>query len=76
MSERFSDYHAAYHDAVETARLCRHDVTIRRVREYGRDGFNVSLACRNDSDYALAEIVTPTDPWTENVKPGSRRVDG
>ena len=41
--------------------------TSRAAATLGRKGFNVSIACRNDSDYARAEIVTPTDPVT--VKP-------
>ncbi len=59
---RFTDWKDAHTEAVKLARLCRSDVAIRKVKEYGKLGFNVSLACRNDSDYALAEIVRPSDP--------------
>ncbi len=34
-------------------------MALRAWREFGRPGFNVSLAAWNDSDYALAEIVEP-----------------
>ena len=62
VSARFADWREAHAAAVDKANRCGLDVAIRRVREYGQDGFNISLACRNDSDYARAEIVGPGDP--------------
>lgn len=59
MADRFTDYHAAAAVARERADRTRLDVAIRRTKEYGRDGYNVSFASHNDSDYTLAEIVTP-----------------
>ena len=64
MSWRFADYHEAYNAAVDKARSCGLDVAIRFVKEYGKAGYNVSFASRNDSDYARAEIVTPKHPRT------------
>lgn len=62
MSEVFDCYHAAHKRAIALARATNLDVAIRRVREYGRERLAVSLACVNDSDYARAEIVRPSDP--------------
>lgn len=59
---RFTDWKEAHTEAVKLANLCQHDVAIRSVKEYGKRGFNVSLASRNDSDYAMAEMVRPGDP--------------
>ena len=64
MSKRFTDYHEAYNAAVDMARSCHHDVALRFVKEYGKAGYNLSFASRNDSDYARAEIVTPKHPKT------------
>ncbi len=60
--KRFTDWKEAHAAAVAYARDTQHDVALRKVKEFGRTGFNISLASRNDSDYALAEIVTPNDP--------------
>ena len=59
---RFTDWKEAHIAAVEYARECNHDVALRKTKEYGRTGYNVNLASRNDSDYTLAEIVRPSDP--------------
>lgn len=67
MSTRFINYHDAYDAAQSRAKQYNMDVAIRKVKEYGKLGYNVSFASRNDSDYALAEIVTPTA-----IKMGSR----
>lgn len=56
---RFTDWHEAHRYAQDKADRSGLDVAIRRVKEYGRDGFNVSYASVNDSDYARAEIVQP-----------------
>jgi hypothetical protein len=65
MSRRYTDYQEAYNAAVELATSCNIDVAIRAVREYGKPGFNVAFASKNDSDYARAEIVTPKHPKTK-----------
>ena len=62
MSHRFTDYHEAYDAARALSDQTQHDVAIRGVKEYGRPGFNVILACTNDSDYARAEIITSGSP--------------
>lgn len=54
---RFQTWEEARIAALAKAHALQVDMAIRRVREYGREGFNVTVACRNDSDYALAEIV-------------------
>ena len=60
MAQRFTDYQIARTEAQRMANGARIDVAIRFVREYGKDGYNVGYASRNDSDYARAEIVRPT----------------
>lgn len=72
MSIRLTNYKDAHQAAVELARLTRCDVAIRWVKEFGKDGFNVSLASKNDSDYARAEIVKPMDPFSLQLK-GERK---
>ena len=64
MSTRFEDYHKARKFAGERAKRFGMDVAIRKVKEFGRNGFNVSFAARMDSDYARAEIVRPNDPFS------------
>jgi len=54
-----SEYSAAAAYAREQANFTKQNVAIRRVKEFGIAGYNVSFACKNDSDYALAEIVYP-----------------
>jgi hypothetical protein len=61
VNERYTTWIDARTAALAKAHRLNLDVAIRRVKEYGRDGFNVTLACRMDSDYARAEIVKPTD---------------
>lgn len=58
----FTDWKDAHDHAVIRARESQHDVAIRKVRWYGKTRYVVTLASVNDSDYALAEIVKPTDP--------------
>jgi len=62
MSRRFTDWKEAHRAAIDLADQVGLDVAIRRQREYGKDGFNLSLACKMDSDYARAEIVRPGTP--------------
>jgi hypothetical protein len=65
-SGRFTDYNEARTNAGIMSKVHNLDVAIRGVKEYGKKGFNISFASRNDSDYALAEIVKPGDPhWTK-----------
>ena len=59
MSQRFTVWEEAREYAQGLADALQLDAAIRKVREYGHWGFNVHLARRNDSDYALAEIVNP-----------------
>lgn len=59
MSRRFTKYEEARKEAQTRANSSGLDVAIRRVKEFGKDGFNVTYASRNDSDYDVAEIVTP-----------------
>jgi hypothetical protein len=56
---RYLDWKEARQAAQSQANKYGLDVAIRGVREYGKLGYNVSFASRNDSDYARAEIVTP-----------------
>ena len=60
MSERFREWKEAHTYAVRLARNLNMNTRIRFVKEYGKPGFNVSLACINDSD--KAQIVKPSDP--------------
>jgi|ERR1019366_1318296 predicted Rossmann fold nucleotide-binding protein DprA/Smf involved in DNA uptake len=59
MSTRYIDWKEAHKSAQEQANESGSDVAIRKTLEYGKTGYNVSYASRNDSDYALAEIVQP-----------------
>ncbi len=54
-----SEYHQAREFAQQQADNTKLDMVIRKVREFGIPGFNVSFACKNDSDYSLGEIVSP-----------------
>ena len=60
--KRFTDWKEAHAAAVEYANLVKMDVALRAVKQFGQSGFNISIASRNDSDYACAEIVHPSDP--------------
>lgn len=59
MSERFIEWKEARNHAVSLARKLNMPVAIRRVKEYGKQGYNVSLADTKDLD--RAEIVWPSD---------------
>jgi hypothetical protein len=58
---RYTDWKDARIAAQELANAFQLDVAIRKRKEFGQLGYNVSFASRNDSDYALAEIVQPVD---------------
>jgi len=62
MSAVFDTWKEAHNAAKEKATRYNLDVAIRKVKEYGKIRFVVSFACRNDSDYARAEIITPNTP--------------
>ncbi len=65
---RFTDYKEAAEYARKRAKELGIDQAIRAVKEYGKLGYNVACASRNDSDYARAEIVrAPSDIRTEAV---------
>ncbi len=64
MSEFFADYHVAVRAARTKATELHMDVAVRVGKEYGKNGYHVSLASRNDSDYANAEIIHPGEPQT------------
>jgi hypothetical protein len=59
MQRRFIDWKDAHTHAQTVANLTRNNVAIRKVKEFGKTGFNVSFASTDDSDYANAEIVKP-----------------
>ena len=54
----FYNYRVAFNHAKIKARESGLDVAIRKVNEFGKIKFAVSFACKMDSDYAKAEIVT------------------
>ena len=60
--KRFTDWKEAHTAAVAYANDMKMDVALRKVKEFGKVGFNINIASRNDSDYATAEIVKPGDP--------------
>jgi len=59
MTSSYHDYGQAYEAARRRANNTGLDVVIRSVLEYGRRVYNVSFACRADSDYIRYEIVKP-----------------
>lgn len=70
---RFTSYDEAYDAAVTMAQTVKTDVGILRVREYGRDGYNVALLPRPDCCFGrdlLPERVTPASPRTKSVRAG------
>jgi len=58
---RFTEWLEAREHAIAKAQQSGLDVAIRRVKEFGKVGYSVSFASKNDSDYARAEIVKPHD---------------
>ena len=61
--KRFTDYHQAYDAAVTMAREYNHSVLIRKVKEYGKVGFNLSFA----TPFENGELVTPQHPRTQEA---------
>jgi hypothetical protein len=59
---KLSEYAEAAAEARRYARQLNHDVALRKCQEYTSWGYSLSLASRNDSDYARAEIIRPADP--------------
>ena len=61
----FDTYEEAFEEAARRVRQAGIDVAIRKTKEVGgRRVYSVSYAARNDSDYALTEIVRPGDVGT------------
>ena len=58
---RFNEWIDAREHALKLAHSTGLNTAIRAVKEFGKHGFNVGFAARNDSDYARAEVVRPTD---------------
>ena len=58
-ARRFLDYADASREAHKLANESGLDVAIRKAKEFGKTGYNVGYASKNDSDYATAEIVRP-----------------
>lgn len=54
--QEWSDAHQYARDLARQHQLC---VAIRKVKEYGKTGYNVGFVSTNDSDYVTAEIVRP-----------------
>jgi len=65
VSVRFHFYPDALAEAQRRAATTGLNVAIRVTLEYGKEGFNVSFASVNDSDYARAEIVRPKAQYTK-----------
>ena len=64
----FKNWNDAHDYAIQISTECQNDVAIRKVKEFGTNiRYNVGFASRNDSDYAMAEIVRPNTPRT-NLK--------
>ncbi len=61
MSTRYLEWKDAREAAIKKSQESGLNVAIRKVKEFGKIGFNVSFACHNDSDYFFAEIVTPSE---------------
>jgi hypothetical protein len=64
---RFNDYSEAYRYAVAQAQATKLDTGIRRTKELGTDGFNVSFLPKPENTYGselMSERVTPGSPLT------------
>jgi hypothetical protein len=74
---RYDTYDDAARNARDVATRHNMDVAIRRTKEYGKTGFNVSYAAKQDSDYARAEIIKPGEPQsTPRPQTYSARIEG
>jgi hypothetical protein len=62
MDNFYTTWQAAHAAAADKATRLNLDVALRAVKWYGKRGFTVTLASRNDSDYARAEIIRPGSP--------------
>lgn len=62
MDNFYATWQAAHAAAADKANRLQLDVALRAVKWYGKCGYTVTLASRNDSDYARAEIVHPGSP--------------
>lgn len=62
---RFKEWRDARNYAQDRADKTGLNVAIRAQKEYGKNGYNVSFASKNDSDYECAEIVRPNEPKSE-----------
>ena len=60
--KRFTIWEEARDYAQDYANRLSLDVAIRKTTEYGKAGFNVSIASKLDCDYDRAEIVKPNEP--------------
>ena len=58
---RFTDYKEAFNHAATLATTTRLNVVIRKVKEYGKPGYNVNFKTNDGSDY-LGETVGPDQP--------------
>lgn len=77
MADHFADWKEAHAVAQQRANETGLDVAIRKASPYDREGFVVSFASRNDSDYATAEIVKPERSFMNTylvVWPGGERI--
>ena len=63
--EHYQTWEDAHKAALRLAKECNLDTRIRKASKYDVPGFTVGFACKNDSDYAMAEIVRPSDPWRD-----------
>lgn len=57
--KKFSEWKPAHNEAQKRANKTGLDVVIRKTTPFGKLTFDVSFASKNDSDYALGEIVRP-----------------
>jgi len=61
MKKRYTNWADAHAAAVDYARATHHDVALRKAWEFGKLGYNISLAMALDGDYTRAEIVREGD---------------
>lgn len=73
MSSFHIKYEDAYDAALTLAREVKLDTYIKGAKEYNQDGFRVGLMSRADSEFVLAERVTPTSPRRETEAEAAAR---